>query len=120
MAKSNIDERHQRRVSALKQLFAQDFTNQGSLTPLAKSVLAKQAEIDPLIVNAAPAWPLEQINKVDLAILRLAIYELSIKKEPIKVIINEAVELAKEFGGESSSSFVNGVLGKIVQYDSKQ
>jgi len=60
-------------------------------------------------------WPVDKLNKIDLAILRLAIYELERKKTPPKVIIDEAVELAKEFGGENSPSFINGVLGTIYK-----
>lgn len=75
-----------------------------------------QVEADALITPAAPEWPLEQIAKMDLAILRLAIYELHVKREvPPKVVINEAVELAKSFGGDNSSRFINGVLGTIYR-----
>lgn len=74
------------------------------------------AKADELIAPAAPEWPLEQIAKMDLSILRLAVYELMIKREvPPKVVINEAVELAKSFGGENSSRFINGVLGTIYR-----
>ena len=73
-----------------------------------------------MITQTAPEWPLDKLNKTDLAILRLAVYELTItKKEPVKVIIDEAIELAKELGSESSSSFVNGVLGTIVKDQTK-
>lgn len=76
-----------------------------------KSIVLINGEIS----KAAPAWPLNQINKIDLAILRLAIFELIIEKEhPFKVIVDEAVELAKEFGSQSSPNFVNGVLGNII------
>lgn len=79
----------------------------------AKSYLSK---IDPLIEKSAPAFPLEGIAKIDVAILRLATFELLFeKKEPPKVIIDEAVELAKEFGGEGSPAFVNGVLGTLLK-----
>lgn len=81
---------------------------------VATQVVKKSPRIDKEIAVAAPEWPLQRINKIDLAILRLAIYELLIKKaEPPKVIIDEAVELAKEFGSENSASFVNGALGNI-------
>jgi len=67
-----------------------------------------------MISKAAPTWPVEKLNKVDLAILRLAIYELKIKKKtPPKVIIDEAVELAKKYGADNSSKFVNGALGSL-------
>ncbi len=73
-------------------------------------------KIDAMISPAAPEWPIEQIAKVDKTILRLAVYELMIKREvPPKVAINEAVELAKAFGGDNSSKFINGVLGTIYR-----
>lgn len=82
---------------------------------LAQKVWESRKRLDPRIEQTAPEWPLEKLNKTDLAILRLALYELLIeKKEPEKVIIDEAVELAKEIGSEASPSFVNGVLGTIV------
>lgn len=83
---------------------------------LALGTQKHQKEVDALIVPAAPEWPLDQIAKIDKAILRMSLYELMIKREvPPKVAINEAVELAKEFGGENSSKFVNGVLGTIYR-----
>ncbi|MEX0616775.1 MAG: transcription antitermination factor NusB [Candidatus Woykebacteria bacterium] len=72
--------------------------------------------LDKIIEDAAPEWPINQIAKIDLEILRLAIFELYIARNvPPKVSIDEAVELAKEFGGENSSKFVNGVLGTVVK-----
>lgn len=72
--------------------------------------------IDEIITKAAPEWPLEQIAKIDLEILRIAIFELYIARNvPPKVAIDEAVELAKQFGGDNSSKFVNGVLGTVVK-----
>ena len=83
---------------------------------LVEGVLKHQADIDGIIGPAAPEWPVEQIAKIDKIILRIGIYELMIKREvPPKVAINEAVELAKAFGGENSSRFVNGVLGTIYR-----
>jgi N utilization substance protein B len=74
------------------------------------------SDIDSAIKTHAPKYPLDQVAKADLAILRLAVYELTIhKKEPTKVIINEAVELAKELGSDRAYAFVNAVLGAIVQ-----
>ena len=64
--------------------------------------------------NLKSDWKLERISKVDLAILKLAIYEIKYKKEPFKVIINEAVNIAKKYGEETSSAFVNGVLASVV------
>lgn len=79
-------------------------------------VHASQAQIDAIIAPAAPEWPVDQIAKIDKAVLRIGVYELVIKRDvPPKVAINEAVELAKTFGGENSSKFVNGVLGTIYR-----
>jgi N utilization substance protein B len=75
-----------------------------------------QAQIDAIIAPAAPEWPVEQIAKIDKIVLRIGVYELMVKREvPPKVAINEAVELAKTFGGENSSKFINGVLGTIYR-----
>lgn len=79
-------------------------------------LLAERSNIDDLIRTHAPEWPLEQIAGIDRAVLRLGIYEIRNSAEvPPKVAINEAVELAKSFGGENSGSFVNGVLGTIYR-----
>lgn len=81
---------------------------------LAEGVLANLEEIDEVIGKTAPQWPLEQIAATDRNILRLAIYEILIdNKVPMRAAINEAVELAKQFGGESSPRFINGVLGSV-------
>lgn len=81
---------------------------------LVKGVIENSEIIDENIRGFASAWPIEQIPTVDRNILRLAIFEIILdKKVPVKVAINEAVELAKTFGSESSSKFVNGVLGSI-------
>jgi N utilization substance protein B len=73
-------------------------------------------EIDKLIEKTAPEWPIEQITMVDRNVLRLGIYELAYTEDiPPKVAINEAIELAKAFGGKSSGKFVNGVLGTIFK-----
>ena len=78
-------------------------------------VLEAVADIDEVIRRHAPAWPLDQVSAVDRNILRIALYELRPgSSTPPKVAINEAIELAKEFGGEGSSRFVNGVLGAAV------
>jgi len=82
---------------------------------LVQGVLEHQAELDAIIQENAPEWPLDQVAVVDRNILRMAIFEFAIKgNTPVKVAINEAVELAKLFGSESSGRFVNGVLGTIV------
>lgn len=117
--KTKSDPRHIARVTAVKKLFEKRFRPKLEVKKhtLAAKILEKQKDIDKEIKKNAPAWPLEQIAPIDLAILRLAIYELLFKeeKEPYKVIIDEAVEIAKEYGSESSRSFVNGVLGAIVK-----
>lgn len=80
---------------------------------LLAGVLEKQAELDEKLQPLAPEWPIQQIGRIDRAILRLGLYELlhSSEKVPHKVVINEAVELAKAFGSDNSGKFVNGVLG---------
>ena len=76
-------------------------------------------EIDELLNENAKGWKTARMNKVDLTILRLAVYEMKWDEDvPDGVAINEAVELAKRFGGESSSSFVNGILGKLSKQES--
>jgi N utilization substance protein B len=83
---------------------------------LVEGVHAHCTDIDAVIAPAAPEWPVEQIAKIDKIILRIGVYELTIKRDvPPKVAINEAVELAKTFGGENSSKFINGVLGTIYR-----
>ncbi|MFZ2983462.1 MAG: transcription antitermination factor NusB [Minisyncoccia bacterium] len=85
---------------------------------LLDGVLAKKADIDMVIEKAAPEWPLERIAPVDRNILRLGLYELLFadrSQVPAKVAINEAIELAKTFGGDSSGRFVNGVLGAVYK-----
>ncbi len=78
-------------------------------------VVAKLGEIDTMLEKAISGWKLNRIGKADIAILRLATYEMKYDEEiPEKVAINEAVELAKKYGGESSASFVNGVLARLV------
>jgi len=81
---------------------------------LVTNVIQNREQIDQNIQSFASAWPLEQIPTIDRNILRLAIFEILIdNKVPVKVAINEAVELAKAFGADSSSRFVNGVLGSV-------
>lgn len=81
---------------------------------LVTGTLKNQEEIDQQIKSLAPAWPLEQLAIVDRNILRLAIFEIIYDNEvPVKAAVNEAVELAKLFGSESSAKFINGVLGAV-------
>lgn len=96
--------------------FAPDFSDQGFSESLIQGVMDHQADIDATITKYAPEWPLEQITIVDRNVLRLGVYELSYSPDvPPKVAINEAIEVAKGFGGESSGKFVNGVLGAIFR-----
>jgi len=88
--------------------------NNSFVRELVSGVIQNRENIDQSIIKFAPAWPLEQIPLVDRNILRLAIFEILLdNRVPIKVAINEAVELAKNFGGDSSARFVNGVLGSV-------
>jgi N utilization substance protein B len=83
---------------------------------LVKGVNSHQNKIDDVIRPVAPEWPIEQIARMDRVVLRMGIYELMFEEGvPPKVAINEAVELAKAFGGENSSKFVNGVLGTVLR-----
>jgi N utilization substance protein B len=82
---------------------------------LVHGVIENYERLDEVIRKNAPAWPLEQVAAVDRNILRLAIYEIVIdNRVPMRAAINEAIELAKEFGGEASPKFVNGVLGSVA------
>ena len=84
-----------------------------------EGVISHVEEIDRLLNDASKGWKTARMNKVDLTILRLAVYEMKWDDNvPEGVAINEAVELAKKFGGSSSSSFVNGVLGKVAKQES--
>ncbi len=85
------------------------------ITEKTKAVAAHAEEIDSLINKQSARWKTKRMNKADLSILRLAVYEMKMDEDvPVSVAINEAVELAKRFGGEDSSSFINGVLAKLV------
>lgn len=130
--------RHLLRTIALQSLFEWDFHNrQGNLDEildrvtkefaptsegnefakeLLTGVISKIDELDEIIVKHAPEWPIDQITIIDRNVLRLGIYEMMFSKEtPAKVAINEAVEMGKRFGGESSGKFVNGVLGALYK-----
>lgn len=128
--------RHLSRTIAMQTLYEWDLRQQESVDPIVARNVSEfkddaDAEyiknvvtgtithlntIDEKISLAAPEWPIDQISPIDKAILRLAIYELLIDTEvPPKVAINEAVELAKLFGGDNSSKFINGVLGTVYR-----
>ena len=114
--KTPLDPRHRKRQKTVQFLFSWSFRKIKSKDKLVKLIFDNLEKIDKVIGECALEWPVEKIAKIDLAILRLAVGELAIvRKEPRKVIIDEAVELAKEFGGETSSSFINGVLGTVVK-----
>lgn len=118
--KRKTDPRHQERINTVKVLFEKEFRRENyklEKNSLADQILKKQKVIDVLIAKNAPAWPISQIAPIDLATLRLAIWELLYKKskEPYKAVIDEAVEIAKQYGSQSSASFVNGVLGSLVK-----
>lgn len=127
--------RHQARITALQALFEIDCAHhnlaavierrlQDALLPeagaefardLVEGVSEHQQQLDTLVGRYAPEWPVDQIAIIDRNILRMAIYEILMRNDtPVKVAINEAVELAKEFGSDSSGRFVNGVLGSLV------
>lgn len=98
--------------------FAPNKSDMPFMEKLMDGILQKQKELDLVIEKAAPEWPLDRISPVDRNILRLGLYELlfSDRKEvPAKVAINEAIELAKQFGGDNSSRFINGVLGAVYK-----
>jgi transcription antitermination protein NusB len=103
--------------------FAPGLESENFIWQLIGEIIAKIEEIDEVIKIAAPEWPLEQIAIVDRNILRIGLYELLFGNKdevPPKVAINEAIELAKSFGGESSGRFVNGVLGTVFKELMKQ
>lgn len=134
--------RHLGRIIALQTLYEQDFRNDAGdasfdleevlarnvarykdmvddidfVRSLVAGVSAHAAELDAKLQPIAPEWPIDQIARMDRAVLRIGLYELEQEKDvPPKVVINEAVELAKAFGGENSSKFVNGVLGTALR-----
>lgn len=98
--------------------FAENKTDTPFMARLLDGILGKQPELDQVIEKAAPDWPIDRISPVDRNILRLGLFELLFadrKEVPAKVAINESIELAKQFGGENSSRFVNGVLGAVYK-----
>ncbi len=129
--------RHRARILALQILFEVDSTQhpldevlerrlaethfavpfQTFLSNLVVGVWEHRVQLDVYVEEAAPSWPIAQMPGVDKAILRIALYEMLIEQQertPLKAIINEAVELAKQFGGDNSARFVNGVLGSVA------
>ena len=134
---SGFDQRHAKRIKLMQYLFAIVFDSNLKKIPDQKLIKNIQyqlpddetvwqevdlifeslSSLDQKIKQHAPERPLSEINQVDLAILRIIVWEADHKKTPKKVLIDEAVELAKEFGSESSPRFVNGVLGKLFLND---
>lgn len=116
--KTSSDPRHKKRKDLLKQLFAQSFIKQRTSNSTFNRIISNLTLIDAIVSKIAPEYPVEKINKVDLSILRLAVFELEIdKKQPPKVVVDEAIELAKEFGGDTSPAFINGALAGILKKD---
>jgi len=114
--KNKFDPRHIKRIQNFQALFAWSCGNPHPKTEDTDEIIKVIPNIDQTIQENAPKWPLEKINKVDLSILRYAFWELFyLKKNPEKVVIDEVIEIAKEFGTESSYSFVNGVIGSALK-----
>lgn len=113
--KTAKDPRHKQRVDTIKQLFAESFSNQGQESEDLNKIDQLVDKIDALISDAAPQWPIDKLNKIDLAILRYAVYELAEKDTPMKVVVDEAIEISKEYGSENTPSFINAVLGTIIK-----
>ncbi|HRN69875.1 MAG TPA: transcription antitermination factor NusB [Candidatus Woesebacteria bacterium] len=118
-----MDARHEKRIHIIQNLFSKSFEINDihvslpneQFADITSDIFQNTEKIDEIISTHAPKYPLDKIARIDLCILRLAVYELTIeKKEPVKVIINEAVELAKEMGNERSFAFINAVLGAVV------
>src|SRR3989344_5566496 len=113
--KTPNDPRHQKRIVRMQQLFSYSFQKESAHEDIVP-ILPYLTKIDALIEKAAPEWPLANIAKIDLAILRLSVWELAFEqKNPPKVVIDEAVELGKSYGNEHSGKFINGVLGTIIK-----
>lgn len=115
--KTSSDPRHLERIKVMQELFSAGFNQKQALeNKKSQQILSQLSDIDNWISKAAPKWDIEKINRIDLAILRLAVFELMIeKKNPPKVTVDESVELAKEYGSEASPGFINGALGKLIE-----
>ena len=115
--KTSKDPRHLKREKIIRQLYSFGFRQSLNDYKELSSIIKNLEIIDKKIQGAAPEWPLAKINRIDLAILRLAVFEILQNREPIKVIIDEAVELAKQYGSEKSPQFINGALGALISND---
>ena len=112
--KTAKDPRHLKRRKLMRLLFEYGFKSNPKPSPVLTPIIKDLMKIDETIGAAAPLWPIKQINRTDLAILRLAVFELLLGSTPEKVVVAEAEELAKEYGSDSSPSFVNGEVGKVL------
>jgi N utilization substance protein B len=122
-----VDPRHEKRIQLMQTVFALMFAGEEAQekTELpylneARTILEKSPEIDVQLQEHAPERPLSEINQVDLAVMRQIVFEAQTEKTPKKVLIDEAIELAKAFGTDNSPKFVNGVLGKVLQLETKE
>lgn len=114
--KNKFDPRHLKRQKIVQEIFAWSYEPSNTVSVASQEVINRLPEIDQIISQNAPKWPIEKINRIDISVLRMAVSEIQNDKDtPVKVIIDEAIELAKEFGSEASGSFVNGVLGSIIK-----
>lgn len=117
--KTAQDPRHKKREQKVQHLFSHGYQSD-SISKDIQPIIDNLEVIDEQISKSAPEWPLDKINKVDLAVLRLATHEILFDDDiPEKVSIDEAVEISKKFGSESSPSFINGVLGTILKDKTK-
>ena len=117
--KTSTDPRHVKRQRVIQDLFKVEFHKQ-RVGKEAGNIIGHKSRIDDIIQKAAPEYPIDKINRVDLAILRLAVYELVVSPDaPQNVVFDEAIELAKEFGSESSPAFINGALGAVLKNEEK-
>lgn len=110
--KTSHDPRHLHRISQVKMLYTYSFS--GVVPAEIEAIVAQVTQIDDQIKAFATEWSIADMNKIDLAILRLGVFELLQKENKPAIIIDEAIEIAKEFGADNSSKFVNAVLSKIA------
>lgn len=115
--KLNLDEVLARNIGR----YSETIDDKQFIEKLVHGVNERESELDAVIQPVAPEWPIQQIARMDRIVLRIGVYELSYDDSvPPKVVINEAVELAKAFGGENSSKFINGVLGTVLRDKQKK
>lgn len=114
--KTKADPRHVQRQKVISELFEYQFRHNKVRSPKVIEIVANIDKINEFIHKSAPEFTVDKIYHIDLAILQLAVYELIFEKsQPEKVIIDEAIELAKEYGNDTSPGFINGVLGSIIK-----